>query len=287
MAKRAIPRKWLRHPPGWVGINWAHPRAVGLEFFAPLSAGHDMRDLVSEQRATRTGLEDCLPTKSGALHLVFGSGNYADFPAAPAGIGKTTPFTVAWTQEPRATSAYSTVMEFQFGTAGADQTFIVYLAAADSSYAFVAGPRGSSTHSWSSAVGFVTDNVLDRYILRSSGGPTSTTAANWSLYRNGALVSIGADTVTSGNTAASARIGAHDGASDPFEGLIGDVRMWSRVLSDDEAEVESTVDGALELYAPRRIWVPVSAGGGAGITGPLIGRGRLLNSPLIGGRLVQ
>lgn len=39
------------------------------------------------------------------------------------------------------------------------------------------------------------------------------------------------------------------------------------------------------LIAPRRIWVPVSAGGG--ITGPFIGRGRLLNSPLISGRLVQ
>lgn len=34
-----------------------------------------------------------------------------------------------------------------------------------------------------------------------------------------------------------------------------------------------------------RVSVPVSAGGG--ITGPFIGRGRLLNSPLISGRLVQ
>lgn len=37
----------------------------------------------------------------------------------------------------------------------------------------------------------------------------------------------------------------------------------------------------------RRIWVPVSAGGGAGITGPLISRSRLTHSPLIAGRIVQ
>lgn len=48
----------------------------------------------------------------------------------------------------------------------------------------------------------------------------------------------------------------------------------------------STLDGVWDaLFWPEDGAVPVSAA--AGITGPLIGRGRLMNSPLIAGRLVQ
>lgn len=279
MAKRPSSRRWLRQPPGWVGINWGHSRAVGLEFFAPLSAGHDLRDLVREQRATRTGLETMLSTQSGALHHLFGSSNYADFQESPPAIGASTPFTMAWTQEPRSSSAYSTVVEWQFGTAGVDNTFMVYLATSDVSYYFVAGPR-STAQSWSSSIGPTTDNVLDRYVLRSSGGPTSTTAAHWSLYRNGSLVTIGATSPLSGNTAATYRVGARDAGSDPFEGLIGDMRMWSRVLSDEEAEVESTIGGALDLYAWRRSWVSFSAASGGMVINPLSGRGGAAAQPL-------
>lgn len=272
MAKRPL-RRLRRGPPvGPAGINWGHSRAVGLEFFAPLSAAHDLRDLVREQRATRTGLEGCIPDQSGALHYLFGASNYASFPEVPPAITTTTPFTFSWTMEPRATSGYSTVVEIQFGTAGADTTFMIYLAASDATYYFAAGPR-STAQTWSTSIGAVTNDRLDRYVLSSSGGPLSTTTAHWALTRNGSLVAIGSTTALSGNTAQIFDFGARNGGSDPFEGLIGDARLWSRVLSDEEKEVESTIDGALELYAPRRIWVPFSAGGGAGNVGSVFTSG--------------
>lgn len=272
MAKRPL-RRLRRGPPiGPVGINWGHSRAVGLEFFAPLSAAHDLRDLVREQRATRTGLEDIIPDQSGALHHLFGSSNYAVFPEVPSAIGTTTPFTFSWTMEPRATSGYSTVVEIQFGTPAADTTFIVYLAASDTPYYFSAGPR-STAQTWSTSIGAVTNDRLDRYVLRSSGGPLSTTTANWSLYRNRELVTIGSTAALSPNTAATFEVGGRNGGADPFEGLLGDLRLWSRVLSDDEAEQESTIDGALELYAPRRIWVPGAAAGGTGNVGSVFASG--------------
>lgn len=275
MAKRPVLRQWRGQPLGPVGVNWGHSRAEGLQFFAPLSAAHDLRDLAGEQRATRTGLETYARSQSGAHHLLFGSSNYADFPVVPARIGTTTPFTVAWTQEPRATSGYSTILNVNFGTAGADTAFAIFLSASDATYYFTAGPRASSgAHSWSVAAGAVANDRLDRFVLTGAGGPSSTTASDWTLRRNGELVTRGTTTAYAGNTSASFRIGALETAGDhPFEGLIGDMRMWSRVLSDDEAEVESTIDGALELYAPRRIWVPFSAGGGAGNVGSVFASG--------------
>ena len=74
-----------------------------------------------------------------------------------------------------------------------------------------------------------------------------------------------------------------------FSGLIFEAHVLPYAACDGwMAEATRSPLALLNaIYKPRRIWAPVSAGGGAGITGPLIGRGRLMNSPLIAGRLVQ
>lgn len=258
MAVRLRPRFWINQPVGPAPINWGHTRAEGLVFFAPLNAAHGTLDLVGTQIGTRTGLE-ALASTEGADYLHFGTSNYADYPTVPPQIGATTPFTIAWTQDARATAGASTILQINFGTAGTHKRFLIYQSASDANYYFSAGPQtgAASANLWNS-IGAVANDRRDRFCLTVNSGSQS---ASMVLYRNGAAVSISGATTFANDTAAGFRVGALSTAADPWEGAIGDLRMWSRVLSDTEQERESTQLGAMELYAPRRIWVPVSVAG--------------------------
>lgn len=264
---------WLKQPDGPVGINKGHPRADGLEFFAPLSGAHGTLDLVRSQLGTRTGLEAYLPAQNGALHHLFGASNYASFTEVLSAIGTTTPITIAWTQEPRSTSGQSAIIDWQFGTGGTHPSFTVYQSASLSGYYFNVGPRGSGggvgdSVSFSASVGAVTNDKLDRYVLRCLSGVLDRTGAGYDLWRNGVQIAGTTDAANKFGwaTPSTMRIGALADGSDPFEGLIGDFRIWSRVLSDGDAAAESTLPEAYALYAPRRILVPVSAGGSVSLT---------------------
>lgn len=231
-------------------------------FFAPLSSAHGTLDLVRSQVGVRTGLETYLPTQAGALHQLFGASNYASFPEVPAEITPTTPFTIAWTHEPRTPSAFGTVITVKFSTVPSDYSFVVYTGVSADVYRFSAGPRGGGSatgHSWDTTVGALTDQQLDRFVLSSAGGPNSSTAGDWQLWRNGVLLSRTASATFTAFTTEQFFVGARETGADPFEGLIGDLRMWSRVLTAGESEEESTVQGGWALYAPRRVFIPVAA----------------------------
>lgn len=251
---------WRTQPDGPVQINWEHRRAEGLVFFAPLSPAHGTLDLVSDQLGTRTGLETFSST-SGAYHSHFGTSNYADF-VVPPEIGPTTPFSVAWTQDAIATSAYSTILRVNFGTAGTHKGFVIYQSASDANYYLCFGPQNGTAGGTPlyAGGGAVTNGRRDRFCLTLPNGSQNTASA--SLSRNGENVSSSGSTTLGNVTTAGFRIGALDTAGDPWEGLIGDFRIWSRALNDTEKEAESIFEESLLLYAPRRIWVPVSAGGG-------------------------
>lgn len=270
MALKLVRRPWGRQPIGAAGINWGHPRAEGLAFFAPLSGAHGTRDLVQEQLGVRTGLEEYLPAQNGAIYHRFFSANRADFPLLPLGIGLNTPFTIAWTQEPRSGSAYSALLVVNFGTAGTDHQFTIYQSTSDASYSMVTGPLGAGSSASNtprfSGIGVATNERLDRFVLQCSGGSQSVTTGDYVLWRNGERFTTSATAVLSAYRTAAFRIGALSDAGDPFEGLIGDMRMWSRVLSDGEAEEESTVHGSWALFEPQRIWVPVASAAGADFT---------------------
>jgi hypothetical protein len=152
-----IRRSRLRFPASAVGLERSSSFADGLAFYAPLALGAGLQDLRTGKMASPTGGHGYHATKVGLLRA-FGSGQYLDFPAAPVGIGPTTPATVAWVQEHRATSAQSTVLHVQLGTVGADSPLLIYQSASTAAYYFTAGPsRGaSSAHSWSSAIGAAT-----------------------------------------------------------------------------------------------------------------------------------
>ena len=72
-----------------------------------------------------------------------------------------------------------------------------------------------------------------------------------------------------------------------FDGLVYEAHILPYALHDAAMAMatRSPLDLLNWIYAPLRMWMPEATV--SGITGPLIGRGRLLNSPLIGGRLVQ
>lgn len=255
----------LKGPPvGPVGIDWGHPRAEGLRIFAPLSGAHDLRELVREQRGSRTGLETYYPTQGQLNGLLFGASSYADFPEKPAGITDSSAFTVAWTQHNVNPSSYGTAFEIQLGTVGLSGTFICYQAVSDGTYYFVIGRRGSSCPSFSAAIGPPVDGVINRFLATFpsglSGGVSTVT-----LWRDGVSYTTSTTAALGDSTADIFRIGARDGGSDPLEAVITDFRMWDRTLPTADAEAESTIASSWELYAEPRIWVPVSSGGGTTI----------------------
>lgn len=103
-------------------------------------------------------------------------------------------------------------------------------------------------------------------------------------WRSSSTTNAGITTINS-NSARALKLGELDTSAS----LNADVDMYGAYLfkrSISDAEVDSLVSNFWWHFAPRRVWLP-SEVTAAGITGPFIGRGRLLNSPLIGGRLVQ
>lgn len=245
-------------PQDAAGVNWGHSRADGLVFFAPLSVSHGLRDLVSGNTFTRTGLNSGVSVGQVQSRR-FGASNYADF-TPPTAIGPTTPFSVAWTQVAIATSGSSTILHCNFGTAGVHNPFAIYQATTGD-YIFTAGPnKGTTAVRWGVATGALTNWRVDRFALLAKGGSQSGAQSDYSLFRNGVLLTASAPTVFTTVTTGGARIGALLSGSDPWEGGIADLRMWARVLTEQEAADESRIELAPELYEFRRIWVPASAG---------------------------
>lgn len=255
-------RLWRRQPETITGVNWSHPLANGLEFLAPLSFGGGVRDLVQNQQGTRTGLTTPLSTARGR-YWSFGTSNYVDFSAYPRNIGATTPFTVAWLQEPRSPGTYNSVLWVNFGTGGVDRPFLIYQStSAGSGYRFACGPTaGSNVPSFAASTDVLVDKRLDRFVLQCKGGSQSIATGDYVLFRNSERFTTASTTsFGSGNTKAF-RIGAQSAGADPFIGAIGNLHLWSRILSDDEAVEWCHNEFATLAPLERRIWVP-SAGGG-------------------------
>lgn len=228
---------WNRQPQTPVGVNWSNPITKQLVFCAPLSPASGLVDLVRGQSPTRTGMSTVVANRTG-LYYNFGATNYLSYPTVPASITTTTPFTIAWMQDARATSGDSTLVDINFGSG--TESFAIYQSTGTAAYYFAAGPRGgSAAHTWSAATGALTNNVVDKFVLTSVGGPNSVTGSDWVLYRNGNLVTRGVDQSFSSSTAASFKIGVLANNTTPFEGIIGNMHMWSRVLTVDEIKAWS------------------------------------------------
>lgn len=227
--KLSVP--WNRQPQTPALVDWSNPINKGLVFCAPLSPASGLFDIALGQKPTRTGMVTPASTENG-LYYNFGTSNYVDYPIVPKAITTTTPCSIAWTQEPRSPSSYSTILHANFGSG--TSAFIIY-EGSDSSYQMAIGPRSGGFVAVFST-GIPVNNQLDKFCLLMSAGPNSSDRATFRLFRNGVEISQTAPQVFGGYTGATMRIGAREGGADPFEGIIGNLHIWSRVLTDTEAK---------------------------------------------------
>lgn len=99
-------------------------------------------------------------------------------------------------------------------------------------------------------------------IALSGNNPATTALTNGQWYRMSAAKPAGA-TDTSGTNRIS--IGGQRSSGGAYYGLNGSIALvllWDRELS--AVEIAQLTRREYELFAPRSIWVPVSAGGGGG-----------------------
>ena len=247
-----------RQPQSAPQIDRSHPLSSSLALLMPLSAGCPRADLITGRIATSTGSLALTPSSFGTAPL-FGSSNYLTFNDPPTITSATQPVTFSWVSEGRATSAYSAILHWK--PPGASQAFLIYRAAGDSAYQFAAGPGGSSSV-FTAATGLQGNGTPERFVLVCLGGMAATGSANYKLFRNGVQVAAGSNTTFGASTSAVARIGALGSGSDPFEGLIANLAIFNRALTDSEAASLSA--NPWQIYAGRRpLYLPESAGGGA------------------------
>lgn len=253
---------WFEQPQTAVEVNWENPLSRGLLFLAPLNPTTGLRELVRGHLLTRTGALTPTPSRNG-IYPTFAASNYLDLPSVPA-LGTTGPATFAWTQEPRSTSAYSTLLQINFGSG--TNAFLIYQSASDANYQLAVGPAGNGGGNNGSAanfaVGSATNGALDRFVLVAAAGVLNYFTANYSLWKNGVKVAAATSTTFGSTTTAVARIGATNTGSDPFEGLIGNLHIWNRSLTDAEAAAWSSPGGEFSLFAPRvqYLWSSILSG---------------------------
>lgn len=246
-------KPWTRQPQTPIGIDWGNPITNGL-LLSALPNAFDGRNLVNGKSLTKTGALAAAVNQDG-VYPTFATNNYVDFDAGICSY--TTPTTIAWTQEPRATSNYSAILQWK--ATGATNPFLIYTSATDVNYQFNAGVgNGGFNLNKRFGVGLATNKVADRFCLILPSG--TSTAADSILYRNGALVdslSVAAEQSFGSSTANVSRIGALSTAGDPFEGLLGNVNVWGRALTETEAAAWTR--NPWQLFAPQQIIIPTPA----------------------------
>lgn len=225
----------------------------------PLRHRGDVVNLVTGQKGTASSSLGSTAGRFGRAAL-FGSSAYMDF-LDPGGITSgTQPITIAWRQEPRAPSGYSTILNWK--PPGATYAFLIYQAA-DNAYHFACGPRNGTVPFF--AMGGPVNGQVDTYVLVLAAGTDNKSGSNYTLFRNGVRHTSSSTSAFAVNTTAAARVGALDSGSDPFEGLISDLCIYSRALLD--AEAASLSRNISQLYEQeRRIWVPVDVASGGDTT---------------------
>jgi hypothetical protein len=245
-----------RQPQGPARINWSHPLARGLRFYAPLNAA-GLIDVVSGSFGTKTGLTDKEVVGQDLLPK-FSSSNYVDFPS-PVGINGSTPITIAWSQ--KLTGAGDSAV-LTWTPTGASAQFTIYEYNA-SNYFLSGGATGSSSWSFNDAGTLVANRVEHYVVILPNGTDGSGSLAK--AYRNGIDLGTPAGTSLGFTASSNVRIGAFGNAGSPFVGGLGNLHIWARALSSAEALQWTRLGEQYQVVAPsRRVWVQLGpAAGGA------------------------
>lgn len=257
MAVQQIVTPWDQQPQELLEVDWSHPIAADLALLLPLRGRYDATDLVSERPLTFGAATGDAIADFGRAASFGSSTTFVDFPQ-PEGLSGTTPITFLWVAEGRASTGYSTILTWR--PTGATNPFLIYRSASDSNYQLVVGPRSNSGTLPNFAAGLQANNTPEVFVLVCQSGTQSTSAASYKLFRNGRPVAQAGITSFGVSTASVARVGCLDSGADPFEGLLSNVGIVRRALTDGEAESLSA--NPWQLFQ-RREFVPFgfSAGG--------------------------
>lgn len=222
----ALRERWLprtQQPQEACGVDWRNPLAHGLR--AAFVLNNSLRDVVSGQNATNTG---------------------GVFAASPIGVGFapiTAGIVVPW--DTGASSSAHTL------------TLVEYRVSAPSSYWFIADNRASgSGYIYGSSAAWYTP--YGSAALTTPGTKTTSISATHQA-QNGSVASVTNDTGFAFN--ANVRLLCRYTDVDPYSStIVAAIYIHDRNLSVDE--MLALHANPWQVFEPRRIWVPVSAGGG-------------------------
>lgn len=199
-----------------------------------------------------------LAVQGGGFYDFNGTSSAATF-TNPAGLTASTPVTMTWLQRyDTQSNSYPFVSSIYFSSITA---FVCFQAPTDSGYYFVAGVAGSNTPSFSAGHGAPVVGRVNRYVLTASNGLGAT--GGITMWRDGVRFTSPGTIATSDGLTGSSKIGGRTSDSTfNWSGVIADYGIFAGIASD--AAIRQFFDRPYDtLYEPRRIWVPVSAGGGA------------------------
>jgi hypothetical protein len=246
------PTVWTQQPQQPVGIDWSNPITRGVVFALPFGR----REAANGKTGTASGTVAQGITSRGLAVKLNGS-SYLDFGSTPF-IDPTGPFTISLYEETTTAQSYSTLLSLPCGT-----NQLTWLRGSAAGYYCAVGKSNGTVAQFADA-GAQASGERKRFVLT---GTALNNYATFRLWMDGIELSrttqsFGA--LTTGNT----KIG-QDGLDNPFNGNIADVTFWNRALSD--AEIKSISDNPWQIFKPlpSRIFLPVSAGGGATITATL------------------
>ncbi len=255
-------QRLTRQPSTASGVDWNNPITRGLTFLTSMAT---QRDLVTNRIASRSGATPS-PTVGG-LGIKFSGANARDnygqtrvipggsttHTVLSAGIFLATGRGHLFSQGlqtgnyPQSTIAYG--IDNSGGASAGRITFLEFGGGGSSTASAGANTViGHADGKYHVAVGVRNGAAENTRIYVDGVNATESTAGN------GNVINASTQTVSIGNDAGYA------GTDREAEGGVVAAAVWNRVLSD--AEIYSASLNPWQLFAPRRIWVPVSAGGG-------------------------
>lgn len=199
-----------------------------------------------------------IATPYGAFSELSGG---ATFGPLLFGLSTNSEITVAWVQRPNGTSGYSGVVSIPVSQSST--TFGIYSSDGPNAYAICAGLSSSAAGATfsSGSGGFYGGNVngvIDDFVY--STPALSATYSSHLMFRNGVKYSSPTSVPFGAFSTSNVLVGTFP-SGDLWEGMIGAVVIWNRLISDDE--VGQYRENRWQIYAPANSPVFYSLPSGA------------------------
>lgn len=245
----------FRPKPRVVRPHWGHPILRGQTLWmvandkdpAPKDILHGayaattVKSAVAYKDSAWGSAWDCDNSAAGSTTGYIDLGSTNRFLASD-----TTPFTVAWVEHSTGARSSGGVMGL-FPTSAAKQFFVFRTSAtsiAAGFYGHLACGPWNNTGSVPCWLGppKLSDSLPLVFVITGLAGTSSQTFANWSVYWGGSI--SGKETsssgANSGNLGSTANSFGWETADVKFPGMLDNMRVWNRVLSD--AEIKAIID---------------------------------------------